>query len=274
MSLQRFKDALRAGCTAEQADLSSKCYKGGGGGTTTVEKADPWVGAQPFLTDYMQQAANMSRTPRQYYGGQTIAAFRPEQEQAFNRMMGDQYQPSMDYYGGILGGGNMDAIANPVAEQIASKWAASGRYGSPGMGQSIAKGVTEAITPYQMQAAAALPQLQNMQTANVMGVGDARQRYEQMLLDEERAKFEFGQNEPRQRLQEYASLVSPGAGFGGQSSMTQPGGSRAAGMLGGGLMGASLASSPLVTGFSPLAGLGAFGGLPLIAGGALLGGLL
>ena len=25
--------------------------KGGGGGTNTVQKADPWVGQQPYLTD-------------------------------------------------------------------------------------------------------------------------------------------------------------------------------------------------------------------------------
>lgn len=261
MSLQRFKDALRSGCNPEQADLSSKCYKGGGS-TTTVQNADPWVGAQPYLRDFMSMAKEQSRDPVEYYGGQTIAPFSAEQEQAFNRMMGDQYQPSMDYYGGILSGGNMDAIANPVANQISSAWSSAGRYGSPGMGQSIAKGVTEAITPYQMQAAAALPQLQNMQTANIMGVGDARQRYEQMLLDAERAKFDFYQNEPRQRLQQYASLVSPGAGFGGSTSSSSGNNPSTMQSVTGGLLGLGAANS-LMGGTAGLMGAGGLGSAAL-----------
>ncbi len=260
MSLQRLKEALRSGCSPSQASDAANCYKGGGG-TTTVQNADPWVGAQPFLRDYMRQAKAQSRTPMKYYGGQTIAGFAPEQEQAFNRMMGDTYQPSLDYYGGILGGENMDAITNPIVNQVNSQFSAAGRYGSGSHNAALGKGITEAITPYQMQAAQLLPQLEAQKTAGIMGVGDMRRAFDQAMLDEARNKFNFYQNEPIQRLQQYASLVSPGAGFGGQSSMTQPGGSSFASALGGGLTGAAFGS--MVPGFG--------GSLLTGGGGALLG---
>ena len=43
---------------------------GGGGGTNTVQKADPWIGTQPYLTDVYAQAQNANRqTNTAPYGG-------------------------------------------------------------------------------------------------------------------------------------------------------------------------------------------------------------
>lgn len=41
--------------------VSAVCCKGGGGDTTTVQKADPWEGQQPFLRDVFQAAQNQYR---------------------------------------------------------------------------------------------------------------------------------------------------------------------------------------------------------------------
>lgn len=53
---------------------------GGGGNTQTVQKADPWIGQQPYLTDLFQQAQNIyqTRTP-QYFPKSTVSGFTPAQ---------------------------------------------------------------------------------------------------------------------------------------------------------------------------------------------------
>lgn len=50
--------------------------KKGGGSTTTVQKADPWAGQQPYLQDIFQQAQqlyNAGGMAPNYYPGQTVA---------------------------------------------------------------------------------------------------------------------------------------------------------------------------------------------------------
>lgn len=50
--------------------------KGGGGSTTTVQKADPWAGQQPYLSDIFRQAQqlyNSGGMAPNYYPGQTVA---------------------------------------------------------------------------------------------------------------------------------------------------------------------------------------------------------
>jgi|TARA_R100001463_G_scaffold27866_2_gene64331 hypothetical protein len=49
--------------------------KGGGGGTNTVQKADPWVGQQPYLTDIYGESQRLyDQGPMQFYPGQTYAS--------------------------------------------------------------------------------------------------------------------------------------------------------------------------------------------------------
>lgn len=50
--------------------------KGGGGSTTTVQKADPWVGQQPYLKDIFSEAQNLYNSGAMapdYYAGNTVA---------------------------------------------------------------------------------------------------------------------------------------------------------------------------------------------------------
>lgn len=50
--------------------------KGGGSSTTTVQKADPWEGQQPYLTEIFQEAQklyNNGGLAPDYYPGQTVA---------------------------------------------------------------------------------------------------------------------------------------------------------------------------------------------------------
>ena len=57
--------------------------KGGGGGTNTVQKADPWAGQQPYLTDLYRQAQTQFQAgPQQFYPGRTYAEASPTVYQA------------------------------------------------------------------------------------------------------------------------------------------------------------------------------------------------
>lgn len=61
------------------------CSGGGGGGgtSTTVQKADPWKGQQPYLTDVFAKAQNINRTAvPQYFPDSTVTPFSPETSQA------------------------------------------------------------------------------------------------------------------------------------------------------------------------------------------------
>lgn len=54
---------------------------GGGGSNTTVEKADPWEGVQPFLRQGYSDAGQLyGGTAPQYYPGNTVATMGPIQE--------------------------------------------------------------------------------------------------------------------------------------------------------------------------------------------------
>jgi len=61
--------------------------KGGSGSSTTVQKADPWVGQQPYLKDTFKQAQNNYRDGGpEFFGGQTYADFSPQTNNALGMM--------------------------------------------------------------------------------------------------------------------------------------------------------------------------------------------
>lgn len=73
-------------------------FGGGGsvqpaGNTTTTQTTNPWPGQQPYLSDFFQQAQNFYQggptnfnpaNAPQYYPGQTVASFAPQQSSAIN----------------------------------------------------------------------------------------------------------------------------------------------------------------------------------------------
>ena len=57
--------------------------KGGGGTTQTVQKADPWIGQQPYLTDIYGESQRLyQQGPMQFFPGQTYASPSQKTEQA------------------------------------------------------------------------------------------------------------------------------------------------------------------------------------------------
>ena len=62
--------------------IKNAVFKGGGGGggqnTQTVQKADPWSGQQPFLTDVFQQAQNRyNAASPNFFPNSTVQGFDP-----------------------------------------------------------------------------------------------------------------------------------------------------------------------------------------------------
>jgi len=104
-------------------------------------------------------------------------------------------------------------------------------------------------------------------------LGAAEQARQQQIIDEARARFEFAQQEPRQRLQDYTQIVSgailPGGQTTNQSAAGPSFGQRAisGGLLGAGaysaMGGGAAATSASYTALTPYAG-------PIAAGLALL----
>lgn len=76
---------------------------GGGGGdsrTTTVQRADPWRGQQPYLTDVFKQAQQQYYgLPTQYYPGQTYTPLNPLQQMGLRGQLEYGTGPAM----GIIG---------------------------------------------------------------------------------------------------------------------------------------------------------------------------
>lgn len=143
------------------------------------------------------------------------------------------------------------SIAGRVIPQVQSSFGAAGRTGSSPIAQGImAREMTNALAPYQFQdygrerglqesAASQLssnelaamgmtPQLAGMDYADLVRlgqVGSAQEAKSGEQLADEMARFQFGQNEPGNRVAQYMQLLSGSApllGGAGSSSIRQP----------------------------------------------------
>lgn len=78
---------------------------GGGGSQTTVQKADPWPGLQPFLKQlYSGAGANYASGGPQYYPGNTVAPLNDATRQAMS--MGATQATGANPYQSLLGTAN------------------------------------------------------------------------------------------------------------------------------------------------------------------------
>jgi hypothetical protein len=134
----------------------------------------------------------------------------------------------------------------PAMENTASRFAQAGRYGSPGSNQQMAESGMRALAPYwnqqqgrMMQAAGAIPQLQDFQARQQLAGGSLAESYAQQPITEAMNRWNYNQEQPLNRMQGWGSLYGPIQGAGGYQA--PGGGSGLAGALGGGLTGLSIA---------------------------------
>ena len=111
----------------------------------------------------------------------------------------------------------------------------------------------------QQVALGAMPSVGNMFSSlgqAQLGIGAQRQALQQQQMLDQQRRFNFIQNEPRQRLQQFASLVNPTLGLGGSQVQQAPGANPFASALGGGIAGSAFGPWGALGG-AALGGLGA-----------------
>ena len=271
--------------------------KGGGGTTQTIQKADPFIGQQPYLIRQYSEAERLLDQPRQFFPDRmtapVTATTQQAEELARQTALGtqtdilNQLSPAL----GFQLGGTQSVLSDPFiartveaatrrlltgAESLLTqaRRGANQQGGLGGTRQGILE--SEIIKDYltkagdvtaniyssayqdaakrQLAASQMIPStLGAFQTpaATLGRLGAAEQARAQQAIDEARARFEFAQQEPRQRLQDYTQIVS-GTILPGTQTTNQTAGSPSLGAtsLGAGLLGTGL--------YSGLSGLPAF----------------
>ena len=268
-----------------------------GGNETTTQTTQPYAPAEPFLKDILGEAQNVYRSGvgRQFFPSSTVVPFADQTQQALNLQQAqalEQMQPSTLQGQAATTLGNLasgtasnqfldqvrQGITSDVMGNVQTQFGGMGRTGtSPAAQQAVARGVTQAYAPIatsleqqernrQLQAAQTLSPLQEQmdlrQTSGIAslgGVGAAYENLAQRQLQDQIARFQFGQQAPIQALQNYAGLITPIASGLPVQIASQPGGSTLATGLGGALSGAALGSylPGLGTGLGALIGGGA-----------------
>ena len=266
----------------------------GGGSQTTTQRTEPYAPAEPFLQDILGEAQNIYRSGagRQFFPGSTVVPFATQTQSALDLGQAaalEQAGPSQlmnlagstisDFASGAGQNQYLDqirsGITSDVMGNIATQFGGMGRTGtSPQAQQAAARGITQAYAPIaaelsqaersrQLAAAGQLSPLQQQMDARrfdalsqLAGVGASYEDLARRQLQDQIARFQFGQQAPMSQLQNYAGLISPIASGLPTQLINAP--SQQAGTLGGAFGGA-------VAG-APLGDLG-------IAGGAILGGL-
>ena len=266
---------------------------GGGGGTNTVQKSDPWEGVQPYIKDYLSKGAGIVDQPFQFYNGDRIAGFSPEQEAgmqlATQRAMAGS--PTLNAANNsitdTLGGNYLSPDSNPFLKQTVDtamgdvQSRINSQFNNQNFGSSAHQelmtrnlgnvandmyGQNYARERGNMMSAAGLaPTLAGADYGDaqqLMGVGAQRQGLAQNYLNDARGVFDQAVQSPYQQLDRYGNLVSRGMGAGGTNTSSSDGGgtSPITGALGGAIGGAGLAQALSMS--TPWgAGLGAAFGL-------------
>jgi hypothetical protein len=168
-------------------------------------------------------------------------------------------------------------ITSDVLSNVQTQFGGMGRTGtSPAAQQAVARGVTQAYAPIatglqqqerdrQLRAAQTLSPLQEQMDlrrtsaiASLGGVGSAFEDLARRQLQDQIARFQFGQQAPIQALQNYAGLITPIASGLPVTTASQPGVSPIQGAFGGAVAGSAL------PGYGPLIGA-TLGGLGFLS---------
>lgn len=271
---------------------------GGGGGSTTVQKADPWSGQQPYLEKGFRRADDLYNSGGpDFYNKPTYTPFAPQSEMgmnlmeqralagsplnfgaqslAYNTMAGD-YLNNNPYLDNIYQQG-----AEKISGDINATFSGAGRTGSgahtgqlaDSMGDlynNIYGGNYQQERDRQMQTMGAAPMLaatDYQDLDRLMGVGQVVEGKAGEALSDNMNRFNFYQNRPEQNLQNYIAAIQ--GNYGGTTATSQDSSGNRGNPLAG-AAGGALAAYGLGSSIPALSGLAGPWGL---AGGALLGAL-
>ena len=268
---------------------------GGGNKTeyvTTQSSAGAPAYAQPFLEFGLQQAKDVYQSEKpSYFPGQGFVDFSPQTEQALRStetraLAGSPLQQAgvnqalSTVQGDYLGAANpyrdqaIQSAMEPVISSVNSAFSGGGRFNSGLFADALAKRAAEAAgniayTDYgreralQQQMIGQAPTLAASDYADIgqlMNVGAAREQMAQNQLNDQINRFNFEQNLPATKLQQYMANVAGGT-VGSTGTQSQPVFSNP--------------TSQTLGALSTLAGIGqmAFGAPTALGGGGFLRGL-
>ncbi len=226
---------------------------GGDGQQTTVQNNEPWKPAIPYYLGsktqntpgiFPEASAWYRSTVPQWYPGQNVAGFAPEEENGMQTLAqrglaGNPLMAAAGQYAQDAIGGQYLAPAIPMRRQSETRcghrcsrasnsmFASGGRYGSGAHAGQVSQGIANALAPqlfqnYQFErglqenAAQLAPQFAaaDYQDINaLLQAGQMRRNYAQSLIDADKARWDFEQNMPLQKLNAYSALIggAPGA---------------------------------------------------------------
>lgn len=275
------------------------------GNTTTIQKADPWAGQQPYLSQTLSGAQNLyeNYTPG-YYPNSTNAPMNEWQGNAYqglyNRGMGGSGVDAAaqglatDTLGGDFLNGNpyfnnvQQQLAERITPQVMSQFENSGRYGSGAAANALASALANesgklAYQNYgderirQMQTMGMSPSLSGTDFTNLNAAqmaGGALQGQQQNAIGADQSRYNFYQGLPYDQLQRYAGIAT-GNIPGGTTQTSTPyftNPTANALSMGTGLLGMGSMANNLGL-FSALGGAGAAAAAPVVGAGGLLSGL-
>lgn len=226
---------------------------------------------------YARAQGEIANTPLQFYPGSTVAGRDAATLGYESDALGYARDggPSSSYLNDVVSGKYLDPASNPylrgtfdlaskavtdnyrdaVLPAINSRFALAGQSGSGNfagafarsndalggslrdLGTQIYGGAYEAERGRQQQAAPLLAADRMNRLDLQRGIGSEREAYQQSLLDDLIARFDFQQNEPALRLSRYAQLLgnpitlsqSSSRGWNGGFNILMPGGSGSGG---------------------------------------------
>jgi len=247
-------------------------YGGGkGGGDTQTQKSEPWSGVQPYLKDYLQLGQKVTQNPYQFYNGDTVAGFSPEQEAGFN--LGTQRalagSPTLNAANqnitNTLNGDYLNPNSNPYLQANVNQalgdvqTRVNSQFNNPNFGgtahqELLTRNLGDTASQmygqnYQQErsnqlnaAGQAIPLAgaDYLDAQQLQGIGAQRQGLSQQYLTNAANQFQGAANFPYEQLQRYGQVVSGGTGQGGTTTQSGGGGSNPlAGALGGAAAGSS-----------------------------------
>ncbi len=188
--------------------MSSGGGSSGATTTSTIQRADPWSGQQPYLRDVFREAQRLYFGPNpqylngaqipdpgaapQYYPGGTVTPLAAETEQALalqvQRALGGspllsaaEDETAKTLSGSYLSAGNpyfsgvVQSIDDALRPQLDARFIGSGRYGSPVQAETTAKALADAVAPYAFRNYA--DERANMQRAAAAAPGLSQADY-------------------------------------------------------------------------------------------------
>ena len=261
-------------------DFLTPKFGGGGGTTTSTQKSEPWKALQPYLKDVFGQAQGIYQGQGpEYYPDPNVVPFSPISQLGLQMMQGRAFEgsplidESQSQLQKTIGGDYLNANpyldaayergARAIMPSINATFGMGGRTGSGAHQDALGTGLADLATGIyggnyqqerdrQMAALGMAPSMSMLDYADLdrlLGVGSAYESKDQQYLQDQINRFDYYQNLPTQKLEDYAKFFT--GNFGGKTTTTQP----------------TYGGDPLMQALGlGLTGLGAFGGLGSLFG--------